>query len=198
MLIFASLSEPNAVSIAVAPISAQSRKNFLDMCRIANPVLTNVNSSLLEVTFINGSTVLFKSAESGDNLRGLTVKKSGILCIDEFAYIKKDFYYNVLLPMVNVYHGSIFGFSTPRTKEGIFWELYNRGLSDNDPNYITIDWTKYDLSEYLPESLLEEYAKIMPRAAFLTEYRAQFNDSDGNVFSHFRECVSGRLNVTVD
>lgn len=78
----------------------------------------------MEIEYQNGSTVLFKSAESGDNLRGMTVRNSGILCIDEFAYIKKDFFYGVLLPMCNVFHSSVFGFSTPRTKEGIFFELY--------------------------------------------------------------------------
>ena len=188
LLIYASLTESNSVSIAVAPISAQSRKNFNDMIKIALPIIKNFNSSLMEVEFINGSKVLFKSAESGDNLRGLTVKKSGVLCIDEFAYIKKDFYYSVLLPMVNVFRGSIFGFSTPRTKEGIFWELYNKGLSDEE-QFITLDWTNYDLSEYLPDSLLEQYAKIMPKQAFLNEYKAQFSDSEGSVFNGFKDCV---------
>lgn len=124
------------------------------------------------------------------------MKKTGILCIDEFAYIKKDFYYSVLLPMVNVFSSSVFGFSTPRTKEGIFFELYVKGINE-EPGFITIDWTNYDLSKYLPDSLLARYESIMPKQAFLNEYKAQFNDSDGMVFTCFKDCVSSTaLNIS--
>lgn len=98
--------------------------------------------------------------------------------------------------MTNVFHSSIFGFSTPRTKEGIFFELYAKGIS-NEPGFITIDWTNYDLSKYLPETLLSRYESIMPKQAFLNEYKAQFNDSDGMVFTCFKECVGPtKLNIS--
>ena len=82
------------------------------------------NNGSLKITFINGSTVEFSSAESGDNLRGFTIKRSGILAIDEAAYIDSDVFYSVLLPMANVYKSDIFIFSTPKARDGFFYDLY--------------------------------------------------------------------------
>lgn len=70
LLLYASMSSDNAVSISVAPISAQTRKNFEDLVKMSLPLIKKYNSSLLEIEYRNGSKVLFKSAESGDNLRG--------------------------------------------------------------------------------------------------------------------------------
>lgn len=70
LLLYASLSAPNSVSISIAPISAQSRKNYEDLVKMSLPLIKKYNGSLLEIEYNNGSKVLFRSAESGDNLRG--------------------------------------------------------------------------------------------------------------------------------
>ena len=188
LLIYSSLQKGSSVSLSISPVMAQSRKMFNDVCRIARPLVKNNNASLLEITFMNDSRILFKSSEQGDSLRGETVKGSGILVVDEAAFIPDDIFYNILVPTTNVYKSNIFIFSTPKYQQGFFYSLYNRGLH-NDPKVVSFDWTNYDTSKYLDEETLEIYRKQMPRNAFEAEYLGMFISGSGAVFTNFKECA---------
>ena len=185
LLVYASLSEKNSVSIAVSPTIGQARKLYNDIVLFASKLLAKSNGSLLYIEFINGSQIHFKSAEQGDSVRGFTTKKSGILVVDEAAYINKDWFYSVVVPITNVYHSDIFLFSTPKYKQGLFYELY---VADSE-HIMQFDWTKYDLSKYLTPDMLELYREQLPKAAFQSEYLAEFIDGDGAVFTDFKKCV---------
>lgn len=189
LLTYASLKKPNSHSIVVSPTFSQSRKIFTDMSLWARDVLRKCNGATMQITFINGSTVSFNSAEQGDNLRGATVKGTGILCLDEAAFVKNDFFYQILVPMTNVYRSNIFIFSTPKFKQGLFYNLYIKGLSDDSGNVISTDWTTYDTSRFLSPEILELYKQQLPRLAFESEYLGHFIDGDGTVFSDFKKCT---------
>lgn len=188
VLIYASLKTPGSISISVSPIIAQSRKMFEDVSAIADGLIVKCNGATLEIAFINGSKILFRSGEQKDSLRGYTVKGSGVLVCDEAAYLQDDLFYKVLVPTTNVNHSPIFLLSTPRYKSGFFYELYTKGMIE-EGKIISFDWTKYDTSKYLPKETLELYSRQMPKAAFLAEFRGQFIDSDGAVFGDFKKCV---------
>lgn len=192
LLIYSSLQKSNSVSISVSPVMSQSRKMFNDVERIARPLLKHSNASLLELKFQNDSRILFKSAEQGDTIRGETVKGTGILVVDEAAYISDDVFYNILVPTTNVYKSNIYIFSTPKYQQGFFYSLYTRGMY-NDPKVVAFDWTNYDTSKYLSEETLEIYRKQMPAAAFEAEYLGQFITGQGAVFSNFKECVGDNV-----
>lgn len=185
LLVLASLSEKNSVSIAVSPTISQARKLYNDIVLFASKLLAKSNGSLLYIEFVNGSQIHFKSAEQGDSVRGFTTKRKGILVVDEAAYINKDWFYSVLVPITNVYHSDIFLFSTPKYKQGLFYELY---VSDSE-HIMQFDWNKYDLSKYLTAELLELYRQQLPKAAFQSEYLAEFIDGEGSVFTEFKKCV---------
>ena len=189
LLIYSSLQKGNSVSISVSPVMSQSRKMFSDVERIARPLLKHSNASLLELRLQNDSKILFKSAEQGDTIRGETIKGTGILVVDEAAYISDDVFYNILVPTTNVYKSNIYIFSTPKFQQGFFYQLYTRGLH-NDPKVKSFDWTQYDTSKYLSIETLELYRKSMPKIAFEAEYLGQFITGQGSVFSNFRECIS--------
>ena len=189
LLIYASLKETHSWSMSISPIFAQARKLYNDVVSIASPLIKKANGTQLEISFINCSHIKFGSAEQGDALRGYTTKNSGILCVDEFAFIKSEFFYDILVPITNVHHSDIFVFSTPKFKQGAFYELFVKGLSDEFPTIKSFDWTEYDLSEYLPEHLLELYRKQLPRLTFQSEYLAQFITGEGTVFPAFKQCV---------
>ena len=189
LLIMASLSEPNSISMAISPVTAQSRKLFQEIVSTAQPIIQKSNAGLLSIEFINGSCIHFKSCEQGDNVRGFTTKRAGILCVDEAAFIDSDFFYNICVPITNVYNSDIFLFSTPKYKQGLFYELYTDGIT-NHSNVITFDWTTYDLSKYLPKELLEMYKSKLPKLTFQAEYLAEFIDGDGTVFSNYKDCVN--------
>lgn len=188
LLIAASLKEAGSFSLCVSPVQSQARKIFQDINRIAYQLIEKSNSSVLEITFKNESIIKFGSAESGDSLRGFTVKKSGILCVDEAAFQSDDVFYSILTPTTNVYQADIFIFSTPKFKKGFFYDLYQRGLQ-GDMKVISLDWTRYDTSKYLPKETLEIYRQQMPKLAFETEFLGKFIDGEGSVFTNFNNCV---------
>lgn len=189
LLVYASLSEADSVSLSVSPTLAQSRKMFNDITKMAEKLITKANGTLLTIEFINGSSVKFGSCEQGDSLRGFTIKRHGILCLDEAAFVDKDFFYEVLLPTTNVYRSDIFICSTPKFKQGLFYELFVKGQDEEIDNVVSIDWTDYDTSKYLSPETLEIYRKQLPKAAFEAEFLGQFIDADGMVFADFKKCI---------
>ena len=194
LLVYASLSEKNSVSMALSPTISQARKLFNDIVLFADKLIAKSNGSLLYIEFINGSSIHFKSCEQGNAVRGFTTKKKGILVVDEAAYISSDWFYSVVVPIANVYKSDIIVFSTPKYKQGLFYDLYSQAtpyLSDTQQSshILSIDWAKYDLSKYLTPELLELYRQQLPKTAFQSEYLAEFVDGDGMVFTDFKKCV---------
>lgn len=185
LLVAASLKEKDSVSISVSPVMAQSRKMYEDICRFAEPLIKRMNNTLMTITFINGSKIIFKSGEQGDSIRGETCKNSGILCVDEAAYQDDSLFYNILIPTTNVYRSDIFVVSTPRFKDGFFYHLFT-GENSKTKVY---DWTTYDTSKYLDKDTLEMYRKELPKNAFLSEFCGEFISGDGQVFNNFKKCI---------
>lgn len=189
LLIYVSLSKNASISLCVSPVISQARKMFEDVSRMSNKIISKSNGSTLEISFVNGSKILFRSAEQKDSLRGYTIKGAGILVIDEAAYIQDDLFFRILVPTTNVNRSDIFIFSTPKFKAGFFYELYTKGMMSDDGRVKSFDWTTYDTSKYLTEEILELYRQQMPKSAFSSEYLGQFIDADGTVFADFRKCV---------
>ena len=188
LLIYASLSKGDSVSMCVSPMISQSRKMFNDICKMTQDLLVRANASLLEIEFINGSTVLFKSGEQNDSIRGTTIKGSGICIVDEAAYLKDEVFYSVIVPTTTVYNADIFILSTPKFKKGMFYSLFNQGLLD-DEKVKSFDWITYDTSKYLPPETKELYKKQMPKLSYKSEILAEFIDGDSTVFSDFKRCI---------
>ena len=184
----------DTVNGCLSPTLNQSRKIYKQILKSVEQtgVLRKKNDSLLEIEFINGSSILFKSAEQRDNLRGYTF--SGILCIDEAAYIP-DEVYSIIKPSTDVWRCPILMVSTPKFRIGFFYETYNYGLMDKYKDTITsYDLCKYDTSALLSPETLEMYRQTLPRNQFITEYLGDFLDSDSVVFGHFKECISNNIN----
>lgn len=204
LLVYASMSKSNSVSYSISPVISQSRKIFEDIVRWAYPIIKKSNSSLLTITFINGSIIKLKSAEQSDSIRGETCKGNGILVVDEAAFINSDFFYSVVVPITNVANSDIIIFSTPKFRKGFYYDLYTTGLNE-DIKIKSFDWTKYDTSKFLPKETLEIYRKKLPKTAFASEYLGEFIDGDGLVFNNFKRCAGDyklskdkELYITID
>lgn len=65
------------------------------------------------------------------------------------------------------------------------------GQDEPEGKIIDIDWNYYDTSKYLPPETLEIYRQEMPRLSFQSEFLAEFIDSDGAVFSNFKDKMVG-------
>lgn len=153
-------------------------------------IVKSSNATDLTIRLINGSSINFKSAEQGeDSLRGYTC--SGILCIDESAFIE-DNIFNVILPWVDFHRANILLTSTPFIKSGFFYTYYNYGL-EHQHNCETVDWCdeifKEDILKVMPPERLEMYKQTLPRNTFKTEYLGEWLDDDGTVFVNFNNCL---------
>ena len=189
ILLKVAIEHNRTLSCLVEPTLDQARRVYTEMVKAIEhtPIIKRKNDSLLELELINGSSIIFKSAEQRDNLRGFTV--TGILVIDECAFIQDDIF-DILQPTTDVHSAPILLISTPKLKQGFFYRYYSAGASGDNPNIVSIDFNQYDTSFLLPKDKLEQYRTMMPKAQFTTEYLGEFLDSDSILFTNLHECVA--------
>ena len=183
ILFYVAINRPKSTSIYITTTNSAARKFFTDMgefCKESS--LVSLNSSLLEMTFWNGSIIYFKSSES--QLRGISCKRGGIMVVDECAFLKSDIWTSIL-PFTTVSKANTLIASTPWTKRGMYYTFYERALS-GDPGYHLIDTRDYDLSYFISEDQREEYRKILSPQAFRTEIDGEFMDSTSGVFGDYQ------------
>lgn len=188
MLIKFSLEE-RSVSVCIEPTQAQSRRVFKQIvdCLQGSGAIESSNSTLLSIQFVNGSEILFKSAEQKDGLRGFSV--SGLLVIDEGAFIPADIY-SILYPCTDANNAPILVISTPLFQSGDFYDLYVRGLQ-NDSRVKSFDWSRFDTSKYLSKEKLEYYRMTVPPLKFRSEYLGEFITEGSYIFGDIGRCVGG-------
>lgn len=183
ILFYVAINRPRSTSIYITTTNSAARKFFTDMSDFCkNSSLVSLNSSLLEMTFWNGSIIYFKSSES--QLRGISCKRGGIMVVDECAFLKSDIWTSIL-PFTTVSKANTLIASTPWTKRGMYYTFYERALS-GDPGYHLIDTKFYDLSYFISEDQREEYKKILSPQAFRTEIDGEFMDSTSGVFGDYQ------------
>lgn len=183
ILFYVAINRARSTSIYITTTNSAARKFFTDMgefCKESS--LVSLNSSLLEMTFWNGSIIYFKSSES--QLRGISCKRGGIMVVDECAFLKSDIWTSIL-PFTTVSKANTLIASTPWTKRGMYYTFYERALS-GDPGYHLIDTRDYDLSYFISEDQREEYRKILSPQAFRTEIDGEFMDSTSGVFGDYQ------------
>lgn len=174
--------ERKGVAVIIEPTLNQSRKVFKDIYNfmIESGTILSANKQTLEIEWVNGSQLLFRSAEQGDNLRGITVTL--LLVFDEASFIP-DEVFEILYPTVDVYRCPILFISTPLFRDGEFYRQYI------NPNNITFNWSDYDLTDFLSQERLEEYRQTMTPMRFKSEILGEFIDDGGTVFENFGQCI---------
>ena len=181
------LEDNGSISMFVAPVYSQSKKVFSELVSaIAGSGLTiSTNKSELFITFINGSIIYFRSGEREDSLRGYTLD---YLIMDEAAYQREGVWKTVLRPTVLVKGKKVLFISTPKGKNW-FYELANRGYSDEYPQYITYHATSFD-TPFITQQELEEAKLSLPENIYKQEILAEFLGDGGEVFSNLTNtCV---------
>lgn len=185
VLLHYALTYPNTVSAIIEPTNAQARKVFKNIVNAVYEagVIKSKNETFLTIEFTNGSTIMFKSAEIKDGLRGYTV--TGCLILDEAAYLSSDIL-PLVLPWVQVHKSPMMLVSTPRVREGTFYNYWKEGV-EGKKNIVSIDWNDYDTSELLSPDIVEQYRKTLTKNQFRSEILGEFLDDDGLVFSYVKE-----------
>lgn len=172
----------NQIVIIVQPTWKQCLRMFKEITTLVKglPVLDNANKGDLSIEFTNGSQICFYSGATKDTVRGPHVTSKGFLLIDEAVYIPDKLIHDIL-PTVDANHANVVLISTPKFKNGTFYDFYKNGIEGVNGFY-SLDWSKYDTSMFLTPEKLEMYRKSLPGPVFAAEYLGEFISSTSDLF----------------
>lgn len=192
LLIRVSLQHPNQTSVLISPTFKQGKKIFKSILKKfrRTPLYGSSNAQDGEFTFSNGSTISFLSAAQGENIRGETVSKYGVLAIDEAAYIPDEIYYTAS-PFTNANHPPTVCVSTPRFRAGFFYDFYQDGLN-NMPGVYSYDFTDYP-NPYITPAKLDMYRRRMPINLFRADYLGEWMEATSDLFGDFSQVMSNTV-----
>lgn len=183
-LLYHAINYSRSVSICVSLTMSNVRKLYTELVNgmIQTGTISKHNDSLLTVEFINGSIIYFKSVQQKESLRGFYVR-GGILCLDECAYYPEDVF-PIIWPWCDASRANTLMVSTPRVKNGTFFNYFYLGLDDTNNKITSYDWnsTKYDFSSLISEEQIELYRRTLPVNQFQSEVMGNFTDDNGSVF----------------
>ncbi len=168
-----------------------AKKLYRELIRILpKQVIKSANGADFFIESVYGSTLNFYSAEQGSSLRGQTFTH---MILDEFAFHKQEqtdgthLWNDILSPTLKARGKKCVFVSTPLGKNNIFYEMYQRGLSDEYPKYASILKTIYD-DGFVTEDEIEEIRKSIPELSFAQEYMCEWLEDGLSFFQGFSEC----------
>lgn len=187
------LNNPKHRMFWVSPIQDQANKVMKDVEAMFsghqdlwNQIIKRYDRKANELYFYNGSFIKFRSADSGDNLRGATLD---YIYLDEAAYMKLDFINEVLLPMVTRTNGNVCAASTFNGPNW-FYEWYKDGqVEANQEQIKSIKRTYLDLGDDNVSKTVLGIKKSMTRAQFDQEFLCK-PVSANTLFSNIEEAMT--------
>jgi hypothetical protein len=179
MLLKWAVENPKSKCMWVSPVYSQSKKVFETLSQAVGgtSVVSSINRSELTIRLINGASLMFRSGERADSLRGNTLD---YLVVDEAAFIKDDVWNTVLKQTTMVQGKKVLFISTPKGKNFLY-DLHTRGISEDYPNYISLQGTSYD-TPFISEDELIDAKRVLPEDVYKQEILGQFVDDGGEVF----------------
>lgn len=153
-------------------------------------VIKSANGTDLAIESVYGTTLNFYSAEQGASLRGQTFNY--MIC-DEFAFHKMEqpdgthLWNDILSPTLKARGRKCIFVSTPLGKNNIFYDMYQRGLSDEFPKYVSIKKTIYD-DGFITKDEIEEIQKSIPELSFKQEYLCEWLEDGLSFFQGYSDC----------
>lgn len=184
VLLYFAFKNSGSIGVLVEPTLGQGRRVYKQLIKAVggdgSKIIKSSNATLLEIEFVNGSSIVFKSQEQGETaLRGLTVSHS-CLVLDEGAFLDPETF-EVLDPIVDATKNPTLIISTPMFRSGEFYERYTRGLK-GDGFVRSFDWCDWDTSVFLTPEKLAYYRETMTEMKFRSEILGQFLDEQSFIF----------------
>lgn len=145
----------------------------------------NAKDKVIELD--NGSTIRMGSVNMVDSCVG---RSYDLIIFDEAALADGRDAFNVALrPTLDKPNSKAIFISTPRGRNNWFAEFFDRGFSDEFPEWCSIRATYKD-NPRMSESDIAEARKSMSEAEFKQEYEADFNTYEGQIWNFDHEtCV---------
>jgi hypothetical protein len=146
----------------------------------------NAKDSVIEL--VNGSTVRMGSVNQVDSVVG---RSYDLIIFDEAALTDAgETAFNIALrPTLDKPNSKALFISTPRGRNNWFAKFYDRGFSEDFPEWASIHATYLDNPRADPRDI-EEAKRTMSDAEFRQEYLADFSTFEGRIYSfNFDTCV---------
>lgn len=146
----------------------------------------NAKDKVIEIS--NGSTVRMGSVNQVDSSVG---RSYDLIIFDEAALTDGEEAFNVSLrPTLDKDNSKAIFISTPRGKSNWFARFFERGFSNEFPEWVSIRATYKD-NPRMSQSDIDEARKSMSDAEFRQEYEADFNTYEGQIWNfNAEECVA--------
>ncbi|NDD83895.1 terminase [bacterium] len=138
----------------------------------------NAKDSVIELE--NGSTIRMGSVNQVDSVVG---RSYDLIIFDEAALTDagEEAFNIALRPTLDKENSKALFISTPRGKNNWFSKFYNRGFSDDFPEWVSIHATYLD-NPRVDARDIEEAKRTMSDAEFRQEYMADFSTFEGRIW----------------
>jgi hypothetical protein len=176
------INDPGSFIGWVSPIYKQSKKVYKELKKatVRSGLFAYNDTDLIVEGF--GSTIQFFSGERADGIRGNTFD---YLICDEFDFMKKDIWQEVLQPTILVRGKKVVFISTPKGKGA----MYQLSLQQNyDKRYKYFHFTSYD-NPMIDRNEIDSIKRSLPEHIFRQEYLAEFIDNAGGLFTSVKDNV---------
>jgi hypothetical protein len=138
-----------------------------------------INATSLSFELKNGSTISLKGLDNFDNLRGAGLD---FLCIDEFADINEEAWYETLRPMLADKQGGALFIGTPK---GMNWAHDLYAMHEEYPE----EWASFQYTTIeggnVKQEEIEAARRNLDERTFRQEFMATFETFSGRVFYAF-------------
>lgn len=178
LMLYWLLSSSKQKGAWVSPIYNQAKKVFQELSDAAFEIIAHSNKADLTMTFVNGSTLQFLSAERYDSIRGFSFN---YMVIDEAAFIKELAINEAIFPTLSAIGKKCLIISTPKSKNW-FYNAYLKG-SNADGDYISFRAISTD-NPYIDAEFINQQKLSLPTEIFKQEYLAEFTDAGSDVFTN--------------
>lgn len=138
-----------------------------------------INETELSIDLKNGSIISLKGADNYDSLRGIGLD---FLCLDEFADIAAEAWYETLRPTLADREGGALFIGTPK---GMNWAHDLYAMQDEFPDeWRSFQYTTIEGGNVKPEEI-EAARRTLDERTFRQEFMATFETFSGRIFYAF-------------
>ena len=182
---------PNSHILLMSPNYSLSQISFdlqRNLIRHFDLEVVRNNAKERTIELSNGSTIRMGSINQVDSCVG---RSYDLIIFDEAALVDGRDAFNIALrPALDKENSKALFISTPRGRNNWFADFYNRGYSDEYPEWISIKSSYHENPRHSKDDIAEA-KKIMSEAEFNQEYLADFNVYVGQVWNFdYTSCIS--------
>ena len=172
---------PNRKCMYVAPTYRMAKQIIFDDLKTLlaeKNWIKKINESDMTIRLVNNSTIMLRSADNFDSIRGIGVDA---VVIDEAADIAEEAWTAVIRPTLSDRQGSAMIIGTPKGRNW-FFDLYNN--AKHLPDWYSLQFTTLEGGNVAKEEI-EQAKRDLDSRTFQQEYEATFVEYSGQIYYAF-------------